>query len=72
LRAPLPGKVVRVSTEPGALVSEGDPLVILSAMKIEIVLRAPHAGRVQAVHCAPEQQVDAGDVLVEVSLEENA
>lgn len=71
VRAPLPGKVVRIAAEPDALVSEGEPLVILSAMKIEIVLRAPHAGRVQAIHCVAEQQVDAGDILVEVSLEEN-
>ena len=71
IRAPLPGKVIRVDAEPDLAVEEGTPLVILSAMKIEIVLRAPRAGRVRAVHCHLDQQVDAGDLLVEIVPEEH-
>jgi acetyl/propionyl-CoA carboxylase alpha subunit len=69
IRAPLPGKVLRVETEPGAEVAEGEPLVILSAMKIEVVLRAPRPGRVRAVHCRADEQVDAGALLVEITPE---
>ncbi len=72
VRAPLPGKVIRVDAEPDGIVAEGDPLVILSAMKIEIVLRAPKRCRVKAVHCHPDEQVDAGDLLVEVVPEEES
>ena len=72
IRAPLPGKVIRVDAEPDQLVSEGTPLVMLSAMKIEIVLRAPRDGRVRAIHCQPEEQVDAGALLVELVPEEDA
>ncbi|HEX7104025.1 MAG TPA: biotin/lipoyl-containing protein, partial [Nitrolancea sp.] len=72
IRAPLPGKVIRVEAEADQPVSEGTPLVILSAMKIEIVLRAPRDCRVRAVHCWPEEQVDAGALLVELAPEEDA
>ena len=68
IRAPLPGKILRVPAEPDAPVEEGDPLVIMSAMKIEVVLRAPGSGRVRSIHCYPDQQVDAGDILVELTL----
>ncbi|MGA7673390.1 MAG: biotin carboxylase N-terminal domain-containing protein [Nitrolancea sp.] len=72
IRAPLPGKVIRVDAEPDGIVPEGEPLVILSAMKIEIVLRAPKRSRVTAVHCHPDEQVDAGDLLVEIAPEEES
>ena len=71
IRAPLPGKVIRVDAEPDLVVEEGSPLVILSAMKIEVVLRAPRACRVRTVHCQANQQVDAGDLLVEIVPEEH-
>jgi 3-methylcrotonyl-CoA carboxylase alpha subunit len=72
IRAPLPGKVIRVEAAPDQLVAEGAPLIILSAMKIEIVLRAPRDCRVREVHCHPEDQVDAGALLVELIPEEDA
>jgi 3-methylcrotonyl-CoA carboxylase alpha subunit len=72
IRAPLPGKIIRVDAEPDGVVPEGEPLVIMSAMKIEIVLRAPKRCRVKAVHCHPDEQVDAGDLLVEVMPEADA
>jgi acetyl/propionyl-CoA carboxylase alpha subunit len=71
IRAPLPGKVIRVDAVPDRVVEEGTPLVILSAMKIEVVLRAPRVCRVRAVHCQADQQVDAGDLLVELAPEEH-
>jgi acetyl/propionyl-CoA carboxylase alpha subunit len=72
IRAPLPGKVIRVDADPDQAVAEGTPLIILSAMKIELVLRAPRDCRVRAVQCRPEEQVDAGALLVELVPEEDA
>jgi propionyl-CoA carboxylase alpha chain len=65
-RAPLPGAVTRVLVAPGDTVAEGDPLVVLEAMKMEHTLRAGGPGTVSAVLCAPGQQVDVGDLLVAV------
>jgi acetyl/propionyl-CoA carboxylase alpha subunit len=65
-RAPLPGAIVRVLVTTGELVSDGDPLVVLEAMKMEHTLRAAGTGTVGRVLCAPGDQVDVGDVLVVV------
>jgi propionyl-CoA carboxylase alpha chain len=66
LHAPLPGKVIRVEVSAGDVVSEGQVLVVLEAMKMEHTLRAPHDGSVVDVHFAPGDQVEAGAVLVVV------
>ena len=63
-RAPLPGSVTRVLVSAGDNVAQGDPLVVLEAMKMEHTLRADGAGTVTQVVCAPGQQVDVNDLLV--------
>ena len=63
-RAPLPGTIARVLVTMGDLVNDGDPLVVLEAMKMEHTLRATGTGTVGDVRCAPGDQVDVGDVLV--------
>ena len=65
-RAPLPGSVTKVLVAVGAVVAEGEGLVVLEAMKMEHTLRAGGAGTVTEVRCAPGQQVDVGDLLVAV------
>jgi acetyl/propionyl-CoA carboxylase alpha subunit len=65
-RAPLPGAVTKVLVSVGDVVTEGDGLVVLEAMKMEHTLRALGAGTVRAVHGAAGQQVDVGDLLVEL------
>ena len=67
LRAPLPATVVRVLVGVGALVEAGTPLVVLSAMKTEVVLRSPRAGTVSAVRASVGETVEAGAVVVELS-----
>ena len=56
--------VWQVRTEVGARVEEGDELIILESMKMEIPLTAPHAGTVKEVRVAPEDKVQEGDVVV--------
>jgi acetyl/propionyl-CoA carboxylase alpha subunit len=66
LRAPMPGKVVKVTVSEGEAVTEGQILVVMEAMKMEHALRAPHPGTVSAVPAAPGDQVEAGTTLVVV------
>jgi acetyl/propionyl-CoA carboxylase alpha subunit len=66
LRAPMPGSVVRVLVEAGDAVSQGQPLVILEAMKMEHTVQAPHPGTVTEVCVAVGDQVDTGAVLAVV------
>ncbi|WP_067468984.1 acetyl/propionyl/methylcrotonyl-CoA carboxylase subunit alpha [Actinomadura macra] len=63
LLAPMPGTVVRVETEPGAAVSEGQTLVVLEAMKMEHRIAAPVSGTVAELNAGAGHQVEAGAVL---------
>ena len=64
VRAEIAANVWQVPTEVGAAVQEGDELVILESMKMEIPVTAPIAGVVTAVLVKPEDQVQEGDVLI--------
>ena len=64
--AEITANVWQVRTEVGATVSEGDELVILESMKMEIPVEAPVAGTVTAIHVAPDDQVTEGDKVVTI------
>jgi 3-methylcrotonyl-CoA carboxylase alpha subunit len=64
LAAPMPGKVVKVLTQPGARVAKGDALLILEAMKMEHTITAPAAGVVKEIHYATGEQVLEGAELI--------
>jgi biotin carboxyl carrier protein len=49
------------------MVAEGDDLVILESMKMEIPVVAPVAGRVAEVRVAPDDQVQEGDVVAVIA-----
>jgi len=66
VRAEITANVWQVPAEVGATVSEGDELVILESMKMEIPVEAPAAGTITAVHVAPDDQVTEGALLVEI------
>jgi biotin carboxyl carrier protein len=61
-----PATVVAVMVEVGAEVTRGQPLVVVSAMKMEMTLTAPHDGVVRAVNAKPGAAVSPGDELVVV------
>jgi len=65
LRAPMPGKVVTLIAEPGAIVEKGTPLLVLEAMKMEHTITAPRKGKVVSFHVAEGDQVVDGAELVE-------
>jgi 3-methylcrotonyl-CoA carboxylase alpha subunit len=46
LTAPMPGKVIAIMVEAGALVKKGAPLMILEAMKMEHTINAPADGTI--------------------------
>jgi 3-methylcrotonyl-CoA carboxylase alpha subunit len=62
--APMPGRVVALKIAAGAVVIEGQELVIMEAMKMEITLRAPRDGTVDAVQVAAGDFVEADAILV--------
>lgn len=62
----MPGKVVKVVVEEGQEVEEGEPLLIMEAMKMEHTLRAPKAGKVVRVSAVPGAVIGEEDVLIEL------
>jgi 3-methylcrotonyl-CoA carboxylase alpha subunit len=65
--APMPGRIVVVKTKPGAEVAEGEELLVMEAMKMELTLRAPRAGSVETVQAAAGDFVEADAVLVKLA-----
>ena len=65
--AELAGQVLRIVASEGDLVEEGDVLLVLEALKMEIEVKSPCAGTVAAVIVAGDQQVAVGDALVEIA-----
>ena len=70
LDAPMPGTVVAVRIEPGAAVAEGDTLVIVESMKMELAIQAPADGVVADVFVAAGDRVTQAQPLV--ALEQRA
>src|SRR5271166_2477962 len=65
--APMPGKVLKVLVRDGDLVEDGQPLVVIEAMKMETTLAAESAAMVKHVRVEEGQTVDHGAVLIELS-----
>ena len=63
----MPGRVVLVKVGAGDTVAEGQELVVMEAMKMELTLKAPRDGRVEAVQAAAGDFVDADAVLVRLA-----
>ena len=64
--SPMHGKVVRVLARQGERVAEGQPLVVVEAMKMENELKSPKAGVVAELHAQEGQAVEAGAKLAVV------
>ena len=62
--APMPGRVVLVKASAGDEIAEGDELLIMEAMKMELTLRSPRAGRIDAIQARAGDFVEADAVLV--------
>jgi biotin carboxyl carrier protein len=64
--APMPATVVSLRAKPGDTVNEGDTIMVLEAMKMELPIRAPRSGIVKAVHCTKGELVQPGVNLLEI------
>jgi biotin carboxyl carrier protein len=63
LRAPMPGRVVRVLASEGDAIAEQQGVVVLEAMKMQNEMRSPKAGRIRRVAVQVGDTVGAGDLL---------
>lgn len=66
LVAQFPGKVRKILAQEGATVKEGEPLLLVEAMKMEFQVKAPYAGKVKAMLVKEGQQLSPGTRFLEL------
>ena len=64
VEAHITGTVWKIEVEVGDQVAEGDTVVILESMKMEMPVEAEDAGTVAEICCEEGQAVSEGDTLV--------
>jgi acetyl-CoA carboxylase biotin carboxyl carrier protein len=62
--AHITGTVWKIEVSPGDEIDEGDTVVILESMKMEMPVEAEDPGTVKEIRCQEGQSVQEGDVLV--------
>ncbi len=67
ITSPMPGLVLTILQEEGATVEQGQPVVVLEAMKMENDLPAPISGTIKEIRVRKGQTVDQGAVLVVIA-----
>ena len=63
IKAHITGTVWKIEAKPGAQVAEGDTVIILESMKMEMPVEAPVAGKVTAIRVKEGEPVDEGAVV---------
>ncbi|KXJ91426.1 pyruvate carboxylase [Microdochium bolleyi] len=65
--APMAGVLVELRVHEGSEVKKGDPLAVLSAMKMEMVISAPHNGKVSDLQVKEGDSVDGSDLVCKIA-----
>jgi acetyl-CoA carboxylase biotin carboxyl carrier protein len=64
VEAHITGTVWKIECEVGQSIAEGDTLVVLESMKMEMPVEAEDEGKVKEIKCEEGQSVSEGDTLV--------
>ncbi|KAF2684961.1 pyruvate carboxylase [Lentithecium fluviatile CBS 122367] len=64
--SPMSGVLVEVRVHDGHDVMKGDPIAVLSAMKMEMVISAPHSGKIGNLSVREGDSVDSGDLVCKI------
>lgn len=64
--ASMPGAVIDVKVKEGQNVQKGEPLCVLSAMKMETVVAAPCSGKINKVAVVVGDSLQAGDLIIDI------
>ncbi|TQS36749.1 hypothetical protein Golomagni_02792 [Golovinomyces magnicellulatus] len=64
--APMGGVVVEIRVKDGGEVKKGDPIAVLSAMKMEMVISAPHAGKIASIQVKEGDSVGGADLICRI------
>lgn len=65
LKAPMPGLIVDIKVKEGQAVQQGDPLLVLEAMKMENIIKATGSATVKSIKVNAKDKVEKNTVLIE-------
>ena len=68
LLAPMPGKILDILCNEKNEIKEGDPVIILEAMKMENELKSPADGSIKLINVDVGQSVEKNELLLEVEI----
>ena len=66
VKAPMPGKVIKLNVAEGEEVRKNQTLVIVEAMKMENEIKSAIDGNVKKIHVAAGELVDSEKSLIEI------
>lgn len=66
---PMPGTVIDVRVKVGDQVEKGQPLIVLSAMKMEMVVQSPVSGKVKRIVAEKEMKLDGDDLIMDIEVD---
>jgi biotin carboxyl carrier protein len=64
VKAPMPGLVLKIIAQAGTVVSKGDALLVLEAMKMENVIKSPTDGTIASIEVQQGKTVEKNQVMV--------
>jgi biotin carboxyl carrier protein len=64
LKAPMPGLITKIMVKEGDEIKQGEPLLILEAMKMENVFKAAADVKIKSIKIAEKQAVEKGAELI--------
>jgi biotin carboxyl carrier protein len=64
--APMPGKIIELLVEENAEIKEGEPIVILEAMKMQNEINSHVAGKVKKIHVKQFDSVAKDELIIEI------
>lgn len=66
VKAPLPGSILKINVKEGDIVTKGDVLLVMEAMKMENNVMAESDGQIKSIKVKEGDSVLQNDVLVEI------
>ncbi len=69
IKSPMAGVITSIAVEIDQKVSEGDVLLVLSAMKMENEIVSPVSGTITSIECGVNEQVNPDQLLVVITEE---
>ena len=64
--APMPSKIEKIVVKENEKVKKGDPLIVLSSMKMENIIQSNITGLVNKIYVTKGQTVDSGAILIDI------